>query len=432
MMKVYIETYGCALNVHDTVVMESYIDLNGHTLVSNIEDADAIIVNTCAVRLDTERRMEKRLRELFNKYPDKKLVVAGCLAKARPYLVHKVAPNASMLSPQSIHKISMVLESPRKIILLDGSKERGSLPAITNSKTIATIAVSEGCLSNCSFCITKIARRKVSSYPVSIVVETIKKLVEKGVKEIRLTAQDMGVYGYDIIGKKMLPELINSIIKRVEGEYYLRIGMMSPQHLSEMLDDIIPLYKDQHLFKFFHIPVQSGSDKVLRLMNREYSIDEYVSLVKEIRRKLPESYIATDIIVGHPGEGSEDFLQTIELVKLLEFDKVHIARYTYRPRTLAGKLTQVPEAEKKRRSSILASIVENIGLKKNSEFLGKTIEAIILDEGFKRQSLIARASNYRPVVISKEYNRLLGKRAPILITDYTFFDLRGVPIDDTC
>lgn len=427
-MKVYIETYGCALNVHDTIVMESYIAQKGYTLVSRIEDADVVIVNTCAVRLDTERKMEKRLREIYNKYPDKKLVVAGCLAKARPYLIHKIAPNASMISPQSIHKISKVLESHSKLVLFDGEKERSNLPAISNSRTIATIAVSEGCLSNCSFCITKIARRKVSSYPIYIIVETVKKLVEKGVREIRLTAQDMGVYGYDITGKKMLPELINSIVSQVEGKYYLRIGMMSPQHLSDMFDEIIPLYRDRHIFRFFHIPVQSGSDKVLRLMRREYTIDEYIELIKEIRRKIPDAYIATDIIVGHPGEDPEDFLQTIELVKLLRFDKVHIARYTYRPRTLAGKLTQIPESEKKRRSSILARVVENIGLRKNSSFIGKTIEAIILDEGFNRRSLIARADNYRPIVISKDYNHLLGKKAPILITDYTFFDLRGVPV----
>ncbi len=427
-MRVYIETYGCALNVHDTIVMESYIARKGYKVVRSLEEADAIILNTCAVRLDTERKMEKRLREIHNKFPEKKLVVAGCLVKSRPYLVCKVAPHASMVSPQNIHKITEVLEKPRRVILLDGDKERGYLPTITNSKTIATIAVSEGCLSNCSFCITKIARRRVSSYPVTTIVEAIKMLVNKGVKEIRLTAQDTGVYGYDISGRKMLPELISSILEEVKGEYYIRIGMMSPQHLIDILDEVVPLYRDQHLFKFFHIPVQSGSDKILRLMNREYTVDEYIDLVKEIRGKIPNAYLATDIIVGHPGEDFEDFSQTIELVKILEFDKVHIARYTYRPRTLSGKLRQIPEPEKKKRSSILAHIVEDIGFRKNKVFLGKKIEAIILDEGFKHQSLIARTENYKPVVISSGYEYLLGEKTQILVTGYTFFDLRGVPI----
>jgi threonylcarbamoyladenosine tRNA methylthiotransferase CDKAL1 len=429
-MRVYIETYGCALNIHDTIVMEGLITSNGHVIVGNVEEADTVIVNTCAVRLDTERRMEKRLRELHTKYPDKKIVVAGCLAKARPYLVYKAVPRASMISPQNIHRITEVLETSDRKIFLNGNKQRRYLPAITNSKTIATIAVSEGCLSNCSFCITKIARRKVSSYPIKMVVKAAKKLVEKGVKEIRLTAQDMGVYGYDIYGKIMLPELIESILNEVDGEYYLRIGMMSPQHLMNVIDEMLSLYRDHRVYKFFHLPVQSGSDRVLRLMNREYSVEEYIDLISEIKRKIPNAYIATDIIVGHPGETWEDFSQTLELIKSLEFDKVHIARYTYRPRTLAGKLEQLPESEKKRRSSILANIVEDIGRKKNKRFLGKTLDAIVLDEGFKRQSLIARTENYMPIVIPGGYEGLLGKNVRIFVNDYTFFDLRGVPVEN--
>ncbi len=427
-MKVYIETYGCALNIHDSLVMEGLISSRGHEIVENEEEADAIIVNTCAVRLDTERRIEKRLKNLYRLHSDKKIIVAGCLAKARPYLVSKTVPTASLVSPQNIHLITNILESPGRMILLNGDKRREYLPSIPNSRTIATIAVSEGCLSNCSFCITKIARRKVSSYPIKSIVETIRSLLSKGAKEIRLTAQDMGVYGYDIYGRKALPDLITSILDKVEGEYKIRIGMISPQHFIDMFNDIIELYRDPRIYRFFHLPVQSGSDKVLRIMNREYSVEKYVRLINDIRSKIPDAYIATDIIVGHPGESWEDFMDTIRLVKELEFDKIHIARYTYRPRTLSGKLPQVPDPEKKRRSTILSTVAEEIGLRKNASYAGKTVTGIVLDEGFKRKSLIARTDNYTPVIIPLKYSGLLGRTVPIKITDYTFFDLRGHPI----
>jgi threonylcarbamoyladenosine tRNA methylthiotransferase CDKAL1 len=427
-MKVYIETYGCALNIHDSLVMKGLISSKGHEIVDSENEADAIIVNTCAVRLDTERKIEKRLRNLYKSYRDKKIIVAGCLAKARPYLVAKAVPTASLVSPQNIHLITSVLESPDRKVVLDGDKRRDYLPSISNSRTIATIAISEGCLSNCSFCITKLARRKVSSYPIKSIVETVQSLLAKGVKEIRLTAQDTGVYGYDIYGKKALPDLINSILDKVEGDYKIRIGMVSPQHFIDIFDDIIDLYKDPRIYKFFHLPVQSGSDRVLRIMNREYTIDEYIELVNNIKAKIPDAYIATDIIVGHPGESWEDFMATIELVRKLEFNKIHIARYTYRPRTLAGKLPQIPDPEKKRRSTLLSKIAEEIGLKKNARYQGKMVNGVVLDEGFKRNSLIARTDNYTPIVLPSTFEELLGRSVSIKVTGYTFFDLRGIPV----
>ncbi|MEB3825256.1 MAG: tRNA (N(6)-L-threonylcarbamoyladenosine(37)-C(2))-methylthiotransferase [Desulfurococcales archaeon] len=427
-MRVYIETYGCALNMHDTLVMEHVLKSRGHEITESLDDAEAVIVNTCAVRLDTERKMQKRIEELARKYSSKKLIVAGCLAKTRPYLVNSIAKTASLVSPQNTVNVWRAVESDDRVILLDGYKDNSFLPAIKQGKTVSTIAISEGCLSNCSFCITKLARRRVSSYPISKIVEAVKKQVEKGVVEIRITAQDTGVYGYDIYGRKTLPDLLEEIISSVEGFYKLRIGMMSPQHFGDLMDRLLPLYRDPHIYKFFHLPVQSGDDRVLKLMNREYTVDEYRSMVKEIRGKIDDAFIATDIIVGHPGEDEEAFNNTVRLVKELRFDRVHIARYTYRPRTYSGKLKQVPEAVKKERSSILSKIIAEIGEEKNRLYLGKTLKVLLVEKAYRAGSLVGRLDNYTPVIVREDDGVTLGSLLKVRVTGYTFFDIRGTPL----
>ncbi|MCE4617448.1 MAG: tRNA (N(6)-L-threonylcarbamoyladenosine(37)-C(2))-methylthiotransferase [Desulfurococcales archaeon] len=425
-MRVYIETYGCALNRHDTLTMVHYLGKANHVLVKEPGGADAIIVNTCAVRLETEKKIIKRLDEIKRIAGNKLLVIAGCLAAARPYLLAKQYPGSVLVSPQNVHLINSALENRQH--LLSGIKDRSVLPAIKEGEFVATLAVAEGCLSDCSFCITKIARRRVSSVKPRVVVESVKKLVSAGVKEIRLTAQDLGVYGVDLPGQPSLADLLRMILDKVKGDYMIRVGMASPEKVAEFLDDLIEIYQDPRVYKFFHLPVQSGDDRVLRLMNRKYTVDEYISLVKEIRKKVRRSFIATDIIVGHPGEDDEAFENTLRLVRELRFERVHIARYSFRPRTRAGKMKQIPEPVKKKRSSILSDLVRNIGEDRNSRYVGQTIRARPLEKSFKGGWITARMIDYTPVVIPERLvNGLMGRWLNVRVTGFSFFDLRGIP-----
>ncbi len=426
--KVYIETYGCALAQFDSSLMVSVLKNRGHIIVKTPELSDVILVNTCAVRLDTEQRIVKRIKELKRMYPDKRYIITGCLAKARPGLLARNFPDASLVSPQNSHLIWKVVENSGKVILLDGKRDTSFMPSLPLKDRVATIMIQEGCLGTCNFCITKIARRELRSYPIELVVKVIRELVEKGAVEIRLTGQDTAAYGIDIYGEPSLPDLLEEIVNNVEGDYMVRVGMMTPELALKIKDKLLKVLKNDKIYKFLHIPVQSGDDNVLKLMGRKYTVSEYKELIKTIRNTFPEAMIATDIIVGHPGEDEKAFEATVSLVKELEFERVHIAQYTIRPRTVSAALKQIPDPVKKKRSTMLSKIVENIGKRKMKKYLGKVVEVIVTERGFRRGSLVARLQNYVPVVIPEKED-LLGKRVLVKITDYSFYDVRGVTLD---
>ncbi len=425
-MKVYIETYGCALNKGDSYIMRSVLVKRGHSIVDNISEANVIIVNTCTVRYDTEQKMINRITSLreYCLKTGKKLIVAGCMAKAQPYLVTKIAPEASLVSPQNASRIWIAVESPQRTILLDGERDRNCV-GLWLENSIAVIPIQEGCLGNCSFCIVKNARRKVVSYPIHVIINTAKNLIEKGALEIELTGQDTSVYGIDLYGKQMLPELVRRITE-IKGDFMIRIGMTNPDTLRSIIDDIVDVLRHPKVYKFVHIPVQSGSNNVLKVMRRKYTVEEFIEIVNFLRRKIPGITIATDIIVGHPGETEDDFLQTIELLKKIEPERVHLAQYSVRPNTLAAKLPQIDTKTKKRRSLQVLKLIEEIGLKKNSEYIGSTARVLLVENTLPHPT--ARLYNYTPVIITNITKFKKGEWIKARITNATFFDLRGIKI----
>jgi len=426
-LKVYIETYGCALARFDSAIMASVLEERGHEVVGDPSSADVLIVNTCAVRLDTEQRIVKRLVEIQRIYPGKKLIVAGCLAAARPGLVRRVAPRASLVSPQNSSRVWIAVESPARVFMLGGERDTSRMPSPRVEWAVGTIMIQEGCLGNCSFCLTKKARKKLKSYPPELVVEAVKRLVELGAREIRLTGQDTAAYGFDLPGRPSLADLVGEILDRVPGDYRIRIGMMTPEQAMRIIDDLIEVYADPRVYKFFHIPVQSGSDRVLKIMNRKYTVSDYIGLIEGIRARYPDSLIATDIIVGHPGEGEEDFELTLDLVRRLEFDRVHVAQYTIRPHTKSAAMPQLPDSVKKERSRILMKLVEEIGLKRHRRYVGTLQRALVAGKAYRPNSVLARLDNYYPVILPGDAGVTPGEWVTVRIVDATFYDLRGIP-----
>ena len=425
-MRVYIETYGCALNKADTSLMKALLQKCGCEVVSSIEDADVIIVNTCTVRLDTEQRILKRLKKLkeIAKKTNAKLVIAGCMVSAQPYTLHKLVPEASLISPQNIHNICEVVWSRETKFLIKGERDTSKLPLHIEG-SIAVIPIAEGCLGNCAYCITKIARRRLRSYPPQLIVDAVRKAVESGAVEIDLTAQDTASYGLDLGPEgPRLPDLISEILRRVSGNYFIRVGMANPDTLEPILDDLIEVLKEPRVFKYVHIPLQSASNHVLKVMRRKYTFEEFKYIIRRLRSRIPEVTIATDIIVGHPGEDKEAFRTTLEAVRELMFDKVHLAQYTPRPRTEAAAMPQVPDPVKKRRSTILAKLIEKVGLTVNKQYVGSYAEAVLTHLSF-RGSVIGRLFNYKPVVLIDADPNLIGSQMHVLIQDATFYDLRG-------
>ncbi|AEM38781.1 RNA modification enzyme, MiaB family [Pyrolobus fumarii 1A] len=429
--RVYIETYGCALNHADSAIMSSVLASRGYTIVDSIEDADVIIINTCTVRLDTEQRMVKRIKEVWRKYgKSKRIVIAGCLAKAQPYLVKRVAPGAVLVSPGNVHRIYLAVESGTELLVEDPLERKRLPPRPWKHGVVAEVVIQEGCLSDCAFCITKFARRYLRSQPIEEIVDYVKKLVEAGVVEIRLTGQDTATYGVDIYGKRMLPKLLEEIASVVESpdgcKAYVRVGMMSPDQALPFWDELLDIMSHPCIFKFLHIPVQSGDDRVLRVMRREYTVDEYRRMVYEARSKLPGVTIATDIIVGHPGEDEEAFENTVRLVEELLFERVHLAQYTPRPRTLAARLPQVPDPVKKERSRRLQRVIEDVGYRVHASYVGANALLVVTEEG-SEGTLVARTHNYMQVILPPG-SANLGSTIEAKIVGATWYDLRAVPV----
>jgi len=425
-LRVYIETYGCALAHFDTELMKASLVARGHVVVGDPGEADVIIVNTCAVRLDTEQRIVKRITEISRQYPTRKLVVAGCLAAARPGLVARVVPEASIVSPQNAPMVWRAVESPGRVVMLGGERDTSWIPRLGVSWGVATIMIQEGCLGDCSFCITKKARRVLRSYKPRVIVDAVKDLVARGAREIRLTGQDAAAYGYDLPGRPTLADLVRSILENVPGDYRIRIGMMTPEQAMRIIDELLEVYGDERVYKFFHIPVQSGSDKVLRIMNRKYTVSDYEALVKGVRSRFPEAMIATDIIVGHPGEDEEDFEATLDLVRRLEFDRVHVAQYTIRPHTRSASMPQLPDSVKKDRSRRLMRLVEEVGFMRHKRYIGLEARALAAGRAYRPGSLLARLDNYYPVIVPGGGKGLVGRWVRVRIVNATYYDLRGI------
>lgn len=414
--RVYIETYGCSANKSDTEIMMGILTEAGFEIVDSIEVSDVAIINTCIVKTPTAKRMERRIKEIYNS--GKPLIVAGCMAKAERERIEKFASKASMITPDAIDKIvDAVIRTinGEKVIVDSEKKEKVLLPTIPLNKIISIVQISSGCLSACTFCETRIAKGILKSYRPSSIIERIKKDVKNGFKEFWITSQDNGCYGFDI--GTNLAELLSAIVK-IEGNFFVRVGMMNPVHLikrKELLKSLVQIFKNEKIFKFLHIPIQSGSNKVLKDMNRGHTVEEFLEVVDVFRKEIPEITIETDIIVGYPTETEEDFKKTVDLLKTLEPDAVNISKFFPRPKTPAEKLKQLKTEIVKGRSRKVYEITKEIALKKNKKYIGRNL-TVFVDEIGGEKSYVGRTINYKPVVINTDSN-ILGRIINVEIVD---------------
>ncbi|MEM4789212.1 MAG: radical SAM protein, partial [Ignisphaera sp.] len=251
-----------------------------------------------------------------------------------------------------------------------------------------------------------------------------KNVLNKGAIEVELTAQDLAVYGYDLYGRYSLPNLLEKILEIDRYDFIIRLGQMNPKHLIYFIDHIVNILKDPRIYKHLHIPVQSGSNKVLNYMNRGHNVELFLDIVKELKDKIEGISIATDIIVGYPGEDEDAFLESVKLLTEYQIDRVHIARFSPRPQTKAALMPQIPDPIKKMRSSHIEKIYEAIALSLNNEYIGSIAKVWITEIDRERNKAIGRLYNYRPVILDAGSNAL-GKRAYARIEEATFYDLRG-------
>jgi MiaB-like tRNA modifying enzyme len=382
--KVHIETFGCTANVGDTLRMRTIMKTAGHKIVE-AREADIVIVNTCTVTKRTELNVLKRIKEL--KEQGKEVVVAGCMAAAQPELVKRIlGEDVTMVTPLDIRD----------------SEEQECELEVDFDGVIAVIPIAMGCVGRCTYCIVKQARGDLRSYAANKLCKAVKSAVDRGAKEIRITAQDCSAYGWDGFGINYpkLPELLE-LLTAVEGDFRIRVGMMNPFTVIRILDELLDAFESEKIFNFFHVPVQSGSDKVLGDMRRNYKAADFGEIVKTIRKRFKCSTICTDFIVGFPIETEEDFGSSLNLLKTVKPEKVNITRFSPRPGTEASKRKDLVEREKKRRSRIFSASYHRIAFAKNTELVGKEFPVLVMEKG-KKGGVIGRDASYRTIVIKSD------------------------------
>ena len=398
-MKYYVESYGCTMNYGEGRKLSRDMASMGYSEASSAEDADIVILNTCTVVETTEKKMLSRISDL--KKMKKEVIVTGCMAKVQPKRIEIRLPESIVLAPSDYHMFAKEVAERYGI----------AGPALPIKEgTDAILPIAQGCLGNCTYCITKFARGKLQSYPAESLVEDFKRFVDTGAKEILITAQDTACYGADI--HTDLPSLMRSMLRK-EGEYRMRIGMMNPNHLKKIVDGLISVMDDQRVYRFLHIPVQSGSDKILGDMRRGYTAEQFMELVDTLRASIPEISIATDIITGFPGESDEDHEMTKQLIRDLHADTLNITRFSARPGTEAAGMEQLHGRILKERSTELTELKNQVEYDVNKRLIGQRFTALATEVG--KEGTIVRTNYYRPVVIREEIP--LGTFLDVEITD---------------
>lgn len=373
-LRVCIVTYGCRYNFGDSAKLAEVLKSRGCSITTSPEHADAVIVNTCTVVGSTERRMLRRLSALR----DRELYVTGCMVETQKEAIQAVC-DPIIISPGEIQELY------RNI----GTVSPGS---------IGIVQIAQGCNGACTYCITRFARGPLRSFPPEEIKRQVQAFASIGAVEIQLTAQDVSSYGTDT-GQTLATLL--SDLTRISGNYRIRVGMMNPATVLPILDDLVNAFSDERIFKFIHLPVQSGSDRVLERMGRRYTVKDFCTIVNAFRKQYPEIQVATDIITGFCGETEEDFSSSCNLIRKMRPCKVNITRYSRRPFTPLACESDFPDAVKKERSRFLQICAEEVYAVMNTEFLGKEVPFIVT-EIIREGSVMARSPSYQGIVLNED------------------------------
>ena len=394
--KFFLKNFGCTQNLGEGENIRQILLSSKGREVKDIYSADVIIINSCAVKTPTEDKVVQYIYECS--MTDADIIVTGCLSKINPDRVKQACPDA-ILTPPNIGR-SILKYVPMQ--LTNGEAyQMARLPEkpvfYENQPLTAIVPIAQGCLGSCTYCAVKYARGWLQSYLLKDVFEYTKKAIEMGAKELYITAQDTATYGKD--NGDNLIDLTKNILE-IEGDFRIRLGMMSPNHASEIIDELLNLMeKDDRIYRFLHIPVQSGSDKILELMKRNYNMELFNHLIKKIRVRFPLMTLSTDVIVGFPGETNFDFDQTVKCIEKNQFDIVNVSKYGDRPFAASSNFpNKIPSDIKKKRSKYMTETVHAVQLSRNREWIGWKGDAIILKDTLKGNKF-ARNNYYRPIIL---------------------------------
>jgi threonylcarbamoyladenosine tRNA methylthiotransferase CDKAL1 len=416
MARYHIETYGCSSNRGESRRIEARLRDGGHRPADGPGEADVAILNTCTVLEKTERNMLARAEELQAETAE--LVVTGCMALAQGEAFEEAGVDARVLHWDDV---------PTAI-------RNGECPTVTDGVQpvldglVGVLPIARGCMSDCSYCITKQATGKIDSPPVAENVEHARALVHAGAKEIRVTGQDTGVYGWDD-GERKLPELLDRICD-VDGAFRVRVGMANPKGLHGIREEFARVMADnEELYNFVHAPVQSGSDDVLGDMRRQHQVEEFRETVATLDAHLDHWTLSTDFIVGFPTEDPVDHEASMDLLAAVRPEKVNVTRFSKRPGTDAAEMDGLGGQTKKDRSKAMTDLKMDVVGEAYESMVGERFEVLAVEEG-TGDSVKCRDPAYRQIIVQDAADQgvELGEFLEVEVTGHNTVYALGDPV----
>ncbi len=413
-MRIHIEAYGCTQNIGEARLMSELLLRQGHEVLASEQEADAHLLVTCTVIETTQRTMVKRMRALAA--TGKPLVVAGCMAAAQRQIVKSTVPDAHLVPPRRWREVATLFEADTVC-----AERARDVETAAFGYHDAIVPIAQGCIGRCTYCITRIARGRVTSYPVEELVEQVRAHVARGVKEIKLTGQDTAAWGVDV-GSNLAHLL--AAITAILGDFRVRVGMADPLAVLPIVDDLVEAYRSEKVFKFLHLPVQSGDDAILARMQRDYTVADFARIVRRFRRSFPDLTLSTDVIVGFPGETEETVQATIDLLERVRPDIVNVTRFSPRLGTPAASWKAPVGWRVKDWSRRMTAVKVRIGREINEAYVGRIVRVLTTEPG-KPGTTIARTDAYKQVVLPDPLP--LGEFLEAEIVGASEIDLMGRP-----
>jgi threonylcarbamoyladenosine tRNA methylthiotransferase CDKAL1 len=412
---VYIETYGCTANQNNSEILKGILTQASYQITNNQEIAEIIILNTCIVKGKTENKIKRRIQDLAKDYPDKLIILTGCMPETDSKQIKQLNENTIFLGTHHFKDVVNIIKKHKENSLdwkqqdsfLDYQKEtKLNLPKIPQNKLISITQISEGCFGNCTYCKTRLAKGALFSYPEKEILSSIESDLKNGAKEVWVTSQDNANYGMDD-KKQRLPELLTKILE-LKHRFKLRIGMMDPNNVLPILEELISTYKNKKMYKFIHIPIQSTSNNVLTDMNRLYTIEQAEKLIQKFRKQIPEITISTDIIVGYPTETKQDHEKNVEFIKKFKPDVFNLSKMSIHKGTIANKLKPLNIKIINKRTTELMKLHRQTAKQNKEKFLNKKTKAFV-NKKLQDNLYQARDDNYNIILITSNDKSILGK-----------------------
>ena len=437
MTKVYIETYGCQMNFADSEIVASLLQKEGYAMAEEAAEADYVLINTCAIRDNAEQRIRKRLRELRavqQRHPQLRIGILGCMAERLQSQLMVEEENVSfVVGPDAYRQLPGILARVRQQGVKAAETELSTTETYADIEPVrlgsngisAYISIMRGCQNYCAYCVVPYTRGRERSRDPETIVAEARSLCEQGYKEVTLLGQNVNSYRWKTEeGEVDFPELMRRVAE-VSPKMRVRFATSHPKDLSDKLLEIMASY--DNICKCIHLPVQSGSDRMLKLMNRHYDSAWYLDRIAAIRRYMPDCSITTDVIAGFCSETEEEHRMTLEMFRKVRYDYAYMFKFSMRPNTYAEKHLKddVPEEEKTRRLEEIIALQGQIALENNRREIGKEYEVLVEGESHRSKERLFGRNSQNKVIVFDRHEVKAGEYVRVKVVDCTAATLLG-------